>query len=193
MRNWPEDIWLSLNLSCHDIISPDTVASLITSIVESGIAPSRISLEITETALLQEFDTAAQHIGQLKAKGIKIALDDFGTGYSSLSHVNTLPLDKLKIDRSFVDKLDSNRNGQNIVRSVISLCRDMGMDCIVEGAETEAEVAVLMQMGCRDIQGYYYARPMPASDIGAFLKDQKSSAEIMSGQNRQDQLLTSDT
>ena len=169
MQDWPEEINLSFNLSSHDVCSPDTVQKLLQVVSESGIDPERIYFEVTESVVIQDFDLALAHLNMIKLCGIKIALDDFGTGYSSLSYVNQLPLDKLKIDRCFVTDIESNHSSLNIVRSVISLCQDMRMECVVEGAETKGQVEALASVGCETIQGYFYSRPLPADDIAPFL------------------------
>jgi len=105
----------------------------------------------------------------LKALGAGISLDDFGTGYSSLSHVHRLPLNKIKVDRSFITDIDSNPVSLKIVKSLTALCADMGLDCIIEGVETETQLAILRDMGCRMVQGYYFAKPMPEADVAAYL------------------------
>jgi diguanylate cyclase (GGDEF)-like protein len=169
MATWPLDVKLSFNLSPHDITSGFSTMRIISTIMNSNIDPSRIVLELTETALLNDFTTAQRNIELLKASGLSLALDDFGTGYSSLCHVQSLPLDKLKIDRRFVVDVETNPTSQMIVRSLVALCQGIGIGCVVEGAETEAQVNMLRSLGCRTIQGYYYSRPIEASQIDGFL------------------------
>lgn len=165
MRDWEDDIKLSFNLSPHDIANDALVLELFSIIEKSGIRPSRIGFELTETALIQSFDAARRNIELLQMSGIGVALDDFGAGYSSLSHVHALPLDKLKIDRRFIVDVEHNETSRNIIRSVVGLCQDLDIECIVEGAETQAQVDALAELGCNFIQGYFYSRPLTTSQL----------------------------
>ena len=167
---WPEDVRLSFNLSAHDVAATDCVLALIAAVNRSGVSPKRIDFEITETAVVHDFVAARAGVEAFKLVGAGISLDDFGTGYSSLSHVHRLPLDKLKIDRSFVTDIATNPASVKIVRSLLGLCADMDLDCIVEGIETEEQVKILTALGCFNAQGYYYARPMKPQDIAAWLQ-----------------------
>jgi len=169
MAEWPLDVGLSFNLSAHDLVSPACTVQLLSVIMNSGIDPKRISFEITETALLNDFHAAELNIALIKRAGIRVALDDFGTGFSSLSHIHTLPLDKLKVDRQFVANIESNESSRNIVRSVLALCADMGIECVVEGAETEGQLAVLNELGCKVVQGYYYSKPIGQDEVAGYL------------------------
>jgi predicted signal transduction protein with EAL and GGDEF domain len=150
----------SCNLSAHDICAPDGILPLIALIHSSGVSPQRIDFEITETAVMFDFARAQQSIAALKAMGCSISLDDFGTGYSSLSHVHRLPLDKIKVDRSFVADVTDNPVSHKIIKSLTGLCADMEIACVVEGVETRAQLDSLRRLGCDHIQGYYFARPM---------------------------------
>ncbi len=122
MRTWPPTIKLSFNLSSNDITSQVAVLRIVGLLTKSGVSPSRVIFELTETALLHDFSTALTHIALIKATGAQIALDDFGTGYSSLSHIQNLPLNKLKIDRRFVVDIETNETSRMIVRSLVALC-----------------------------------------------------------------------
>ncbi|MGC2777558.1 MAG: EAL domain-containing protein [Bradyrhizobium sp.] len=177
-RTWPDDIRMSFNLSAHDICSPDGILPLIAVINASGVPPRRIDFEITETAVTFDFVRAEQSIAALKALGCGISLDDFGTGYSSLSHVHRLPLDKLKIDRSFVSDVNANPISHKIIKSLTGLCADMEIACVVEGVETKEQFDCLRRLGADYIQGYYFAKPMPADAISGFLaKENQRFAE----------------
>lgn len=169
MAHWPDDIRLSFNLSAYDVTNQAVIEDLISIMQTSHLRPGRFVFEITETALLQDFETARENIKRLRQAGAKVALDDFGTGYSSLSHVQHLPLDKLKIDRSFIKDIETNTTSQTIVRSILALCQGMHMECVAEGAETESQVRFLQAMGCQWVQGYYFAKPMPEAEIQAYL------------------------
>lgn len=174
VRGWPEDLCLAFNLSAYDIINNRTVSRVIKQVAGSGVNPSRFIFEITETALLQDFGTARSNIDLLRQAGVRMALDDFGTGYSSLSHVQSLSLDKLKIDRRFVMDIDTNPTSKMIVRSLVALCHGVGIGCVAEGAETASQVETLRALGCTNIQGYYYAKPMREDAISTFLACQSN-------------------
>jgi len=162
----PERIGLSFNLSARDIVSVDTIDLLIDMIERAGIDPKRITFELTETALMRDFEAAVASIKRLRALGIRIALDDFGSGYSSLSYLHRLPLDKVKVDRSFIADMDE-ASGRNIISAILGLCQTLGLDCIIEGVETEGQLQQLRELGYRMAQGYLFARPM---GLQAFLK-----------------------
>ena len=169
MTAWSAHIRLSFNLSAYDVTNKAVIEELIGIVQQSGIHPERFIFEITETALLQDFATARNNIELLRQAGARIALDDFGTGYSSLSHVQNLPLDKLKIDRSFIRDIETSATSQTIVRAILALCQGMQIECVAEGAETESQVEFLQAMGCQLIQGYFYAKPMAQAHIQEYL------------------------
>ncbi|MBR0967611.1 EAL domain-containing protein [Bradyrhizobium diazoefficiens] len=172
-RTWPDDIRLSFNLSAHDVCAAGGILPLISIIEKSGVPPRRIDFEITETAVTFDFARAQESIATLKAMGCGISLDDFGTGYSSLSHVHRLPLDKIKVDRSFVADINDNPVSHKIIKSLAGLCDDMEIACVAEGVETRAQLDSLRRLGCNFIQGYYFAKPMPASAIGDYLAKER--------------------
>ncbi|MEM5471262.1 EAL domain-containing protein [Hoeflea sp. AS60] len=166
---WPDGVRLSFNLSTHDISSSDGVANIFGIILSSGIDPSRVDLEITETAMMYDFSQAKASIEIFKMLGCGIALDDFGTGYSSLSQLHALPLTKIKIDRSFVSGLDKNPASYKIVKSLLALSSDMGLGCVIEGVETREELDAVRKLGGVLVQGYYYSRPVAETEIARFL------------------------
>ncbi|TFV80479.1 EAL domain-containing protein [Bradyrhizobium frederickii] len=172
-KTWPDDLRLSFNLSAHDICAAEGILPLISIIEKSGLSARRIDFEITETAVTFDFVRAQQSIATLKAMGCGISLDDFGTGYSSLSHVHRLPLDKIKVDRSFVAEINENPVSHKIVKSLAGLCDDMEIACVVEGVETRAQLDSLRRLGCDFIQGYYFAKPMPADAIADYLANER--------------------
>ncbi|MDV6332342.1 putative bifunctional diguanylate cyclase/phosphodiesterase [Asticcacaulis sp. 201] len=169
--SWPDSLRISFNLSAHDLSDAESVVQIIALVNQSGINPKRIDFEITETAMTHDFQQAYAAVRTLKAMGAGVSLDDFGTGFSSLSHVHRLPLDKIKVDRSFITDLGRNSVSLKIVKSLTALCTDMGLDCIVEGVETEAQLAILRDLGCTLAQGYYFARPMPAEAVLDYLDE----------------------
>ncbi|QDQ88415.1 EAL domain-containing protein [Alcaligenaceae bacterium SJ-26] len=165
---WPAHIYLSFNLSAHDINSPTHIRRILDIIQRNDINPSRLQLEITETAMTTHFDQAKAAVDKLRQLGCGLALDDFGTGYSSLIRLHTLPLTTIKVDRSFVTHIQDNPASYKIVRSLLSLSQEMGLDCVVEGVETGAELDTLRSLGCRHVQGYLFSRPLPASQLDTF-------------------------
>lgn len=169
MRQWPDDIRLSFNLSARDIASTEMVLKIIDMLRRSGLPPSQIDLEVTETSLVADFDSARQSLQALKLMGVRIALDDFGIGYSSLSYVHRLPLDKVKVDRSFMRDLETRTESRKLLKSVIDLCRSLDIGCVAEGVETADQVAILTSLGCTTMQGYYFARPMTGTEVHAFI------------------------
>ncbi|WP_017777356.1 putative bifunctional diguanylate cyclase/phosphodiesterase [Paraburkholderia kururiensis] len=168
-RRWPDDTWVSFNLSARDIGSPEATQRIADIVLASGVPPHRIEMEITETALVSDFDLASESLRLLKQLGVRIALDDFGTGFSSLTYVHRLPLDKIKIDRSFVSDIVHNATGQSVVKSIVDLCRNLDLDCVVEGAEDEEQVRILHELGCRKMQGYLFGKPMAGDAACALL------------------------
>ncbi len=170
-KTWPEHIRLSFNLSAHDITAPDTAERLSAIVTASEFPWPRLEFEVTETAVMQDFDQANRTLGALKRLGASVALDDFGSGFSSLSYVHRLPLDKLKIDRAFMSDLEAETTSRNIIKSVVDLCATLGLDCIVEGTETSGQIQILRGLGCRNMQGFFFARPMDAAKLSAFLDE----------------------
>lgn len=175
---WPDEVRLSFNLSNHDISSSEGVVRIVGIVLRSGIDPGRIDFELTETAIMRDFEQVKAAIGTIKALGCGISLDDFGTGYSSLSQLHALPLTKIKIDRSFVTDLHQRPASYKIVKSLIALSRDMGLGCVIEGVETADELSALVRLGGFEFQGYYYSPPMPESKLAAFLNGPTAAAAI---------------
>jgi diguanylate cyclase (GGDEF)-like protein/PAS domain S-box-containing protein len=161
---------VSVNLSARQLADRDLVEYVAATLSESGLAPERLGLEITETLLMHEVDAAIETLRALRALGVSLHLDDFGTGYSSLSYLKRFPLDGLKLDRSFIAGLGANTQESAIVAAVIEMARALGMTVIAEGVETEEQLASLRDLGCELAQGYYFARPMPARVAAEFLR-----------------------
>jgi EAL domain-containing protein (putative c-di-GMP-specific phosphodiesterase class I) len=137
---------------------------------ESGLDPQHLELEVTEGLLLNNIEEAIGRLQELRDKGVKITIDDFGTGFSSLNYLKRLPIDKVKIDKSFIDEVNSDTRDAAIVRSIISLAHNLQLTVIAEGVETEKQLAFLQDHGCDEIQGYLYARPMPYADLLTWLE-----------------------
>ncbi|MBL1241176.1 MAG: EAL domain-containing protein, partial [OCS116 cluster bacterium] len=136
--------------------------------------------EITETAVMHDFKQANEALNLLKLQGAQIALDDFGTGYSSLSYVQRMPLDRLKIDSSFITDIATDKHTQNIVRTIFDLCNNLNLYCIVEGVETQEQLAILNQMGFRFIQGYYFSKPLCPADAIKFINQEDNISDKLS-------------
>ncbi|MGE3247425.1 MAG: putative bifunctional diguanylate cyclase/phosphodiesterase [Beijerinckiaceae bacterium] len=167
---WPEGIYLSFNLSAHDLCSRETVDRILETMRRNAVTPGRLVFEITESAILQDFDRAIVAIGELRMAGASIALDDFGTGYSSLNYLRKLPIDRVKIDRSFVVDIEDDAPARDIMQAIIGLCRTMRLQCIVEGVETQTQLAELSAMGGMAYQGFLFGRPMSAEQLRAYLE-----------------------
>lgn len=160
----PDDMKLSFNLSAHDITNHETVSSIMALVIRSDVAPTRLVMELTETAVLRDFGTAEASIRLLRSLGIQISLDDFGTGQSSLSYLRRLPIDKVKIDRSFMaDARDGE--ARELLSAVVAFCKSMRMQCVAEGVEEVAQLRLLKAIGCDEFQGYLLARPMPIEEL----------------------------
>jgi diguanylate cyclase (GGDEF)-like protein len=170
VARWPSELYLSFNLSAIDICTSARAHRLIDIVMASGVPPHRVSFEITETAVTRDFEQARCSLTMIKKAGCRVSLDDFGTGYSSLSYVHRLPFDTIKIDRSFMTDVDTNSASKKIVKSVLDLCRNLGLECVVEGLETASQVDVVKRLGARAVQGYLFSRPMRASAIATYLE-----------------------
>jgi diguanylate cyclase (GGDEF)-like protein len=170
-QSWPRPITLCFNLSAFDLMRPTTMAHVKRMVLRSGIEPHRIEFEITETAALEDFVQVAETIGQLHDLGSRVSLDDFGAGFSSLGHIHRLRLDKIKVDSSFVHDIDRSDTGPSIIRSVVALCAELGMEVIVEGVERETQRRILEGLGCRLMQGYLFGRPVSAGCIAELVAE----------------------
>jgi diguanylate cyclase (GGDEF)-like protein len=167
--SWPADVRISFNLSALDVASSLSVLTIIGIVQHSGIDAARIDFEVTETAVMRNRVQASEALKTLKALGARISLDDFGTGYSSLSCIRELPLDKIKIDRSFIQNIETDAASLMILKTLASLCASLRLDCIVEGVETPRQLQMLRDEGCRLMQGYLFARPMAGREVMAYL------------------------
>jgi len=168
---WPDNVTLSFNLSAQDVSDRAFIFSLASEVYEAGIAPDRVEFEITETAVMADIGASRQLLADLASAGFKIALDDFGSGYSSFGYIDQLPLDKLKIDKSIVQKISDSSVSLAIVAGIIGLCRTIDIDCVLEGVETEAEMRMLEPLGPDIIQGFLFGRPMPLDQATQLIRD----------------------
>jgi diguanylate cyclase (GGDEF)-like protein len=177
--SWPNELKVSVNLSPVQFKSRNLVRMVAAALHDSGLAPERLELEITETVMLQDTDTTLATLHELRALGTRIAMDDFGTGYSSLSYLRRFPFDRIKIDQSFIRELGKQRDCGAIVRAVITLSRELGMATTAEGVETSDQLRALALAGCSDIQGYLFSRPVPGSAILDLLRTIPTVAELL--------------
>jgi diguanylate cyclase (GGDEF)-like protein len=169
-ENWPEDITVAVNLSPVQFKKGNLVQVVQAALVASGLPPSRLELEITESVFLQDTADTLVALRQLREMGIGVALDDFGTGYSSLSYLRSFPFNKIKIDQSFVRDLTTNKESMSIIRAVAGLGQSLGMKTIAEGVETLEQLDTLRQEGCTEVQGYFFSTPRPASELPGLIK-----------------------
>jgi EAL domain-containing protein (putative c-di-GMP-specific phosphodiesterase class I) len=167
-KRWP-DLTIAVNLSPVQFRSGDLAQRLIDIVSEAGADPRRIEFEITESLLLDDSELSRSALKILRQEGFKIALDDFGTGYSSLSYLRRFEVDKIKIDRSFVQHLGEQEESIAIVTAIVSLCRAMGLTVTAEGVETEDQKLFLSQTGCSEMQGFLFSRALPEEQIGDLL------------------------
>ncbi|MGB7925107.1 MAG: EAL domain-containing protein [Pyrinomonadaceae bacterium] len=168
MKQWQEmfpscaPLHISVNLSGRQFTQPDLIDQIKQVLSDTGLDPRSLKLEITESTVMENIDTAIDMLKQLRAIGVALSIDDFGTGYSSLSYLHRFPISTLKIDRSFVSRMADNNENTEIVRTIVMLARNLGMDVVAEGVETEEQLAQLKSLGCECGQGYLFSKPTSA-------------------------------
>jgi EAL domain-containing protein (putative c-di-GMP-specific phosphodiesterase class I) len=167
---WPEKVSVAVNLSAAQFRNPTLALSVVNALNTSGLSPSRLELEITETVLLQDNQAVLEVLHQVRGLGVKISMDDFGTGYSSLSYLRSFPFDKIKIDQSFIRGVSAADGADFIIRAIIHLSRSLGMTSTAEGVETEEQLARLRAEGCDEVQGYLFSRPVPLLEVPGLLE-----------------------
>ena len=181
LLDWPGDVRVSINLSAQDIISEDTTNGLVDLL--HG-APEqvrrRMTLEVTETSFMSDFNEARRNLMKFQALGLTIALDDFGTGFSSLRYLQELEFDIVKIDRSFVSSLGTLEKSLGLVSTIQQLCRNMAIECVIEGVETQEQLAMARRAGCRLVQGYVYAKPLEPADAFRYISGENQFPPIQS-------------
>jgi diguanylate cyclase (GGDEF)-like protein len=159
--SWPNPLSIAVNLSPVDFRRGDVVSMILGVLLETGLNPKRLEIEITEGVLIEDFDRAISVLRKIKNLGVRIAMDDFGTGYSSLSYLQAFPFDKIKIDQSFIAKIGRNFEAAAIIHAILGLGRALSLPVIAEGVETEEQLAFLAKEGCNEVQGYLIGRPQP--------------------------------
>jgi EAL domain-containing protein (putative c-di-GMP-specific phosphodiesterase class I) len=159
------DFYVSVNLSAHQLQDPGLVDSVALALDESGLSPDGLVLEVTESALVENLDLTVEKLLALRSLGVRLAIDDFGTGYSSLSYLADLPINFVKIDKTFIDRMTPDAEGSAVVRGVVDLSHAMGFTCVAEGVEEEVQRSVLVDLDCDFIQGYLFGRPRSRVEV----------------------------
>ena len=156
---WTQPLAVAVNVSAVQLYNVDFVQDVHAILLQTGLPPRRLTIEITEMALVRDFNRALATLRRIKALGVSVAMDDFGTGYSSLSNLRAFPFDKIKIDRSFITAVDINQQAATIVRAVLGIGRGLDLPVLAEGVETDRELRFLQNESCDEIQGYLLGRP----------------------------------
>jgi diguanylate cyclase (GGDEF)-like protein len=176
--SWPEHLRISVNLSPVQFGAPGLVATIMNCLADSGLAASRLEIEITEGIFLEENGAVDQIFATLKSIGVRLVLDDFGTGYASLGYLNRVPLDKIKIDRSFVQgAVETDKRNRAIIQAIVGLAQNLNMETVAEGAETLDEVALIRELGCTQIQGFIFGKPMSGQEAGEHAQRSRPTLE----------------
>lgn len=169
--SWPKELFLSFNLSSAQLMDPKTGSNMLDIIGRVGLDPRRLEVEITETAVMTDADTAGKIINDLRAAGARIALDDFGTGQSSLGRLRDFAFDKVKIDRAFVSQIATDRTSEQIIKAIIDMCNGLELEVVAEGIEDFSEALKLKALGCGLGQGYFYGKPVDAVATLRYLEE----------------------
>ena len=170
------DLTISVNLSAQQLNEPDLISHISQIIEETGISASSLVLEITESVVIRDAESAKKILSQIRALGVRLHMDDFGTGYSSLSCLHEFPLDGLKIDRRFIQNIDERRDYAAVVHAIVSLARNLGMKLIAEGVETASQVSMLQALECDLAQGYHFDVPREAAGAEEFIQRNQTRA-----------------
>jgi EAL domain-containing protein (putative c-di-GMP-specific phosphodiesterase class I) len=180
LREWRQrypahaSLSVSVNLSAKQLSQPNLVEQIERVVIASGIGPGALRLEITESAVMENAETASVVLGRLKAVGVQLSLDDFGTGYSSLSHLHRFPLDALKIDRSFIGRMTEEERSKQLVLTILTLSRSLGVVAVAEGIETREQLELLRSMQCGYAQGFLFSEPISVSEMEKLLAADRS-------------------
>src|SRR6266566_118011 len=175
IKRWQEkfptdkSFYMTVNLSAKQFAQADLIDQVSSILAATGLDPNLLKLEITESLLMDDFESAAEMLFQLRALGVRLSIDDFGTGYSSLTYLHRFPIDTLKIDRSFVAMLD--KDNLEIVRTILNLAENLGMDVVAEGVETQEQMALLRNLSCQSAQGYFFSKPMTVEEAEKVIEE----------------------
>lgn len=172
-KQWPQDFQLHVNVSVHQLSSPNFVESVAKVLHTTGLAANNVTLEITESRIIDSAPTTLDNLLKLREMGLGIAIDDFGTGYSSLAYLHALPFTCLKIDRTFINRLTKENLDSSVVAAIINITKGMKTNVVAEGVETAAQAQLLSSLGCNQVQGFYYSRPMPMEEWPTHLVNMK--------------------
>jgi EAL domain-containing protein (putative c-di-GMP-specific phosphodiesterase class I) len=171
LRSWQllhpsvSDVRIAVNLSVRQLAISDLAVQVEKIVTDAGLRPGRVELEITESSVMTDTDQAAKTLEQLKARGFRLSIDDFGTGHSSLSYVHRFPLDRIKVDKSFLMRVRTEKETDVVFRAIVDIGEQLGLDVVAEGIETRAEVAQLQAINCKLGQGYLFSAPEPSAII----------------------------
>jgi diguanylate cyclase (GGDEF)-like protein len=176
--SWDKPLGIAVNVSGIQVGTNKLVSTVLSALAESGLAPTRLELEITESVLIGDHRSALEVLQSIRAFGVRISMDDFGTGYSSLSYLRSFPFDKIKIDQSFVRASLNDPSSMAIVRAIAALGHSLGMTTTAEGVETEEQMARILADGCTDVQGYLISRPLPPENITTFLQSHSDNTAL---------------
>ena len=188
---WPdENLVMSVNLSPRQFADSQLVPSIEAMLAETGLEPCALELEITETAVMSRSEASLSALAALRSLGVRLVLDDFGTGYSSLAYLRHLPLDTIKVDRSFITELDEGDPNIAIVQAVLSLAHGLGITVVAEGIETPAQAARLRELGCDVGQGYLWSRPVPADELDRLIEASAAQRRLPNSRSRNRNRLT---
>lgn len=163
---------VSINVSGRQLREDAFISDVLEPLQRYRIHPGYLQLEVTETTVAENRDTAIDILNALRAEGVHVAIDDFGTGYSSLSYLQQMPFDMIKIDKSFVDKIGAGDTSDKICRTIIKMARELGKRSTAEGVETQEQLDFLIENGCDFVQGYYYSMPLPSDEFFEFIRKQ---------------------
>jgi len=162
---WPDNITVAVNVSSVQISGADLLDDVNTALAASNLPANRLVLEITESVIMEDVIATQALLHELKLRGVSIAIDDFGTGFSSLQYLRSFPVDKLKIDRSFISGIDTEPETRPIIRAIVDLGVHLGKQTLAEGVENQAQLEIVQQLGCAEVQGYLISRPSRAEDL----------------------------
>jgi EAL domain-containing protein (putative c-di-GMP-specific phosphodiesterase class I) len=182
------DLTISVNITSNQVAQPDLIETIRHALQETGLPPNSLKLEITESVIMENVERAAAKLSVLRELGIQVYIDDFGTGYSSFSYLQKLPVDALKIDQSFVNRLGSDASSVQIVQAIVTLARGLGIDVVAEGVETEEQFASLRAVGCDAIQGYLISKPLALNAATQFLVENCAEGDRLLAEDENDEM-----
>jgi len=174
LRRWADEnlpaVKVAVNLSAIQFRDRDIPKLVSEMLANSGVAAELLELEVTESAVMNDIQNAVDVLSLLHNAGISLSIDDFGTGYSSMSYLRELPVHRLKIDKSFIAEVDESKAAAAIARAIVTMGQSLDLEIVAEGVETQSQLDYLREVGCDEVQGYFFGRPMPANEFEEFLK-----------------------